>query len=590
MLKAVLRLSRQSNLYPQCLTIRNVKPLGEHPVASGGFGEIWMGAIEGSEEVVCLKVVKLYQRSNIENVLKNFVREAIVWGQLEHPNLLPFLGLFFLGESKQRLCLISPWMENGNLTQFLDRTPRTEVNHRQLVWDVANGLQCLHHMKIIHADLKGANILVTRYGRAAVSDFGLSYVAEGEVLRMTSSSALLGGTIRWLAPELLSRESRPSYKTDIYAFGCVCYEIYTGFCPFYNLRSDAAVILQVIKGDRPSRPNDLLELDDDVWALMHQCWLAESSSRPDIDSLKQLLYSLFGAIESPPQWDLATLKHIWRDVREPGMAYNSRQVTNFLSRSYENLQTRVFDKELEDFGLARSTNFRQPLARPIPKDVSGATNIRGWLSCNTDKGMNDDNYSMLRNRDEGCEGSSGEFDSLTMHIGYLTATGREDWATALYICDCASSDQTLAEEAARALRREFKYGEPSAQLNAVRLWAILLLNANEIIMAQLMSCKFLKTLENLVVNPKINHDVKERVLYVVAAAAYASEGGDTAGFKGLWKKIKPHDKPAEGEPLRISAIFNIPSAINDRLLSSPIHDMRPSPLRKMLLDATVDRD
>ncbi|EEB94487.1 hypothetical protein MPER_06690, partial [Moniliophthora perniciosa FA553] len=131
-LKAILRLSRQSNLYPQCLTVDKIRQLGEHPVASGGFGEIWMGEVEGLQQVVCLKVVKLYLTSDIEKVLKKFVREAIVWRQLDHPNLLPFLGLYYLTSSRQRLCLISPWMENGNLVQFLERTPRSDVNHRQL--------------------------------------------------------------------------------------------------------------------------------------------------------------------------------------------------------------------------------------------------------------------------------------------------------------------------------------------------------------------------------------------------------------------------------------------------------------------------
>ncbi|KAK7062516.1 Rho guanine nucleotide exchange factor [Paramarasmius palmivorus] len=354
-LKAILRLSRQSNLYPQCLTIENVRQLGEHPVASGGFGEIWMGTIEGSEDVVCLKVVKLYQKSDIEKVLKNFLREAIVWRQLEHPNVLPFLGLYFLNARQQRLCLISPWMENGNLVQFLERTPRSDVNHRQLApvlftdamqaWDVASGLQYLHRMKIIHADLKGANILMTNSGRATIGDFGLSYVAEGEILRMTSTSAFSGGTPRWLAPELLSPSSRPSYKSDIYAFGCVCYEIYTGLRPFHDLLYDAAVLLQIMQGNRPSRPQDLPELDDDVWALIQRCWAAEPTSRPDIEEIRSRLDALFGAVEPAPPWELTVMKHIWMNIQGVEMVFHSPEITTFLSQSHERLRTRSESKE-----------------------------------------------------------------------------------------------------------------------------------------------------------------------------------------------------------------------------------------------------
>ncbi|KAK7014133.1 Rho guanine nucleotide exchange factor [Paramarasmius palmivorus] len=724
-LKAVLRLSRQSNLYPQCLTIRNVEKLGEHAVASGGFAEIWKGGIhsEEAQEVVCLKVVRLYQSSDIKKVLKNFVREAIVWRQLDHPNLLPFLGLFFLTESKQQLCLISPWAENGNLIQFLERTPRTEVDHRHLVFDVANGLQHLHQMKIVHADLKGANVLITKTGRAIVADFGLSYVAEGEVLRMTSTSALLGGTPRWLAPELLNHASRPSYESDIYAFGCVCYEIYTGLRPFHELRLDAAVILRVVNGDRPSRPAGNTELDDDIWTLMNQCWAMNSSSRPDIDTLEHRLRSLFGAIDSAPPWDLKISKHIWLNVQETDMPSNSRQVFTFLAQSHERLQTRrswggTLRKPPNYESIAGDTPTRryrplpptpgkaqrqqllthprkenpgsysygpgsvsppshsrpvrtsvedldesvsydlvdhpQPPASQLPYgnllpddsptanqpalgilraldpslphthhgnghghhpsasgdavptparpsivleqrfgsvnslltqesfDASSMTvhgprgNISerpmkkkdgggGWFqSWNLDRDKEKEKDHSHRDRGHGSGqlvGGRGEETpgDLTKSIGYLTATYQEDWALVLDVCERASSSEIQAKEAVRGLRREFKYGEPSMQLSAGRLWAIMLRNSNEVFIAQSTSRKFLDTLEDLLTDSKTNPVVKERVLDVLAAAAYASASKRDTGFRGLWKKVKPHDKPDEGVPFDTDGpMFNPP--------------------------------
>ncbi|KAK7049962.1 Rho guanine nucleotide exchange factor [Paramarasmius palmivorus] len=734
-LKAVLRLSRRSNLYPQCLTIRNVERLGEHAVASGGFGEIWKGGIEASQEVVCLKVVKLYQTSNVEKLLKNFMREAIVWRQLEHPNLLPFLGLFFLAKSKQQLCLISPWVENGNLIQFLERTPQTDVRHQHLVWDVANGLQHLHQMKIIHADLKGANVLITKAGRAVVADFGLSYVAEGEVLMMTSSSAFLGGTPRWLAPELLNHLTGPSYESDIYAFGCVCYEIYTGLRPFYELRVDAAVILEVVNGKRPSRPAHVCELDDDIWALMNQCWVADPSSRPDIDILGNRLHSLFGPIDSSPPWDLKISKHIWLNVQEADVPSNSRQAFAFLSQSHERLQTRrswggtlrgppncepiagdtptrryrplpptpgeaqrqqllahprkenpgsgsvsppshshpVHTSSAEDLDESASYDpvdslfhpqppapqlpyenlfpddspaANQPIAPPqqpalgvsraldpslphshhgnghdhpsasgdaVPTpahpgigveqrygsvsslltqetfDASSTTvhgppgtiserSIKkkdgggGWFrSWNLDRNKEKDHshrdrghgsWQLVGGKDEETQGE------LTKNIGYLNATGQEDWALVLDVCECASSSEIQAKEAVLALRREFKYGEPSAQLGAARLWAIMLRNSNEVFIAQSTSRKFLETLEVLLTGSETSPVVRERVLGILAAAAYASPSSllfdlpftekDT-GFRGLWKKVKPHDKPDEGVPFDTDdAMFNPP--------------------------------
>ena len=56
-------------------------------------------------------------------ILQRFSREAILWGQLSHPNLLPFYGLYQLGS---RACLISPWVENGHINQFLARNPMVD--------------------------------------------------------------------------------------------------------------------------------------------------------------------------------------------------------------------------------------------------------------------------------------------------------------------------------------------------------------------------------------------------------------------------------------------------------------------------------
>ncbi|KAF9255846.1 hypothetical protein L218DRAFT_883160, partial [Marasmius fiardii PR-910] len=133
-LATMLRLSKRSGLHPTCLTIQNVRKLGNYPIAAGGFGDVWKGVIGESSESVCLKVVKIYLQSNVEKLCKAYLREAIVWRQLQHPNVLPFLGIYYL-ENNQQVCLISPWMERGNLLQYVTTTPRENVEHYSLVHD-----------------------------------------------------------------------------------------------------------------------------------------------------------------------------------------------------------------------------------------------------------------------------------------------------------------------------------------------------------------------------------------------------------------------------------------------------------------------
>jgi len=145
----MMHLSKKSGLYPNCLVLDNVTKIGEHPVAAGGFGEIWRGLIGG--QMACLKVVKVYSNSDVQKLLRvciqeaglllrylptgiqEFFKEAILWRQLDHPNVLPFLGLYFLDDSRQRVCLISPWMRNGNLRHFLSNNPDSSIDRARLV-------------------------------------------------------------------------------------------------------------------------------------------------------------------------------------------------------------------------------------------------------------------------------------------------------------------------------------------------------------------------------------------------------------------------------------------------------------------------
>ncbi|KAF8068001.1 kinase-like domain-containing protein [Lyophyllum atratum] len=287
---ATQRLSRSAGLYPTCYSLGDVELVGDHPVAAGGFADIHRGRFLG--HAVCLKVIRVYQTSHIHSFLKQFSAEAILWGQLSHPNVLPIYGLYRYGS---RPCLVSPWMENGDLNSFLSRYPQT--NRILLVSDVASGVDYLHTNDIIHGDLKGANILVSSSWRAVLADFGLSSVSDTNILHWTSHSSVgsKGGSIRWQAPELFDIDNDDivdnSKASDVYAFSCVCYEIFTGNIPFFEVPRDSAVMLKVKAGARPSRPPVLSPawaswgLTDIIWALMRACWNTDPNQRPTIQSI-----------------------------------------------------------------------------------------------------------------------------------------------------------------------------------------------------------------------------------------------------------------------------------------------------------------
>ncbi|KAG1758137.1 hypothetical protein EDD22DRAFT_219263 [Suillus occidentalis] len=184
---------------------------------------------------------------------------------------------------------------------------------------------------------------------------------------------------------------------------------------------------------------------------------------------------------------------------------------------------------------------------------------------------------------------------LTRMIGYLTATSLEDWTIVLEVCDRASATEANAKEAMKALWREFKYADPKSQLSAARLWAIMLRNASDIFLTQISSRKFIDTLEDVLTSSRTSPVVRERLMEVLAAAAFITSSRpqpspksepspfslkdrdrDRDGFRSLWTRLKPADKPDVG----------IPFDIEDAMFRSPIVPTRPpieeQPSRKSL--------
>ncbi|KAJ7846469.1 kinase-like domain-containing protein [Mycena leptocephala] len=234
---------------------------------------------------------------------QTFCREALYWGRLDHPNILPFLGVdekMF----KPSFCLISPWMDNGNLINFLEKNP--DFDRLKAAIDTAEGMRYLHELDppIVHADIRGANILVTSDLRCCLADFGLAAATE-----ITITSVRKQGAEAWMAPELLDEippGTSPSPTRDIYAFGCTLLEMFTGKRPFAGV-SSRTVMLKVSRGERPSRPDSASssDLTNETWAVIEKCWKQKPSERP---SARQVLKGL--GVPPSPNYTL---------LRRPGM-------------------------------------------------------------------------------------------------------------------------------------------------------------------------------------------------------------------------------------------------------------------------------
>ncbi|KAG1782856.1 kinase-like protein, partial [Suillus placidus] len=228
-------------------------------------------------------------------------RELRICANLKHANILPVYG--YTNDFGPFIALVSPWAENGNLSDYLELEGAglTLVRRFRLLRDIIAGLQYLHANSVIHGDFTGTNVLIHGDGTACVADFGLSLMYS-EVITASQASwtSTLKGNMRWMAPELLveredGSQARPSEQSDMYSFGGIMLQVLTNKVPYYHLSNDAAIILCIAKSQTPSRSR-YVELPERYWQFIEQCWSTHPWDRPSTEGadteIRNEFYSL----------------------------------------------------------------------------------------------------------------------------------------------------------------------------------------------------------------------------------------------------------------------------------------------------------
>ncbi|KAJ6479207.1 kinase-like domain-containing protein [Mycena vitilis] len=169
-------------------------------------------------------------------------------------------------------------MEHGTVLRYLQDHGHTHVD--KLLYEIAQGLQYLHSRGIVHGDLRGVNILIQEDWSACLADFGLSAFSDATA-SVTSNRA---GSTYWMAPELLAPErfggsSSRTPASDVYAFACVCIELYTGRPPWGNI-AEVVVLWKVHNGERPERPSNSPAMSDALWQHVSAYWAENPATRP----------------------------------------------------------------------------------------------------------------------------------------------------------------------------------------------------------------------------------------------------------------------------------------------------------------------
>lgn len=185
---------------------------------------------------VAIKVL----RPDLSAVLgtERFLREIRVASQLQHPHILP---LYDSGQADGLLYYLMPFVEGESLRDRLDREVQLSVPDAvRIALDVAGALAYAHGQGVIHRDIKPENILLTT-GQALVADFGIARAVEEAGEDRLTGTGLAIGTPAYMSPEQAGGDGRVDQRTDIYALGCVLFEMLAGTPPFSG-RTPQAVL------------------------------------------------------------------------------------------------------------------------------------------------------------------------------------------------------------------------------------------------------------------------------------------------------------------------------------------------------------
>ncbi len=207
----------------------------ERLVGSGGMGMVYLAQQTRPTREVAVKILQSSMRVSEEEhqqFLARFRREADVVARLDHVNILP---IYEYGEQDELAYLVMPYLAGGSLRDMLkQRNPLSPQEALKFTEQVAAALDYAHEHKIVHRDVKPANMLFHADGRLVLVDFGIAHILQdtgNSTDTARTGSELFLGSVDYMAPEMI-RGRYVDHRADIYELGVVLFQMLTGCVPF----------------------------------------------------------------------------------------------------------------------------------------------------------------------------------------------------------------------------------------------------------------------------------------------------------------------------------------------------------------------
>ncbi len=260
-------------------------------IGAGGMGEVYRAHDTKLARDVAIKVLPANFVNDPER-LSRFQREARMLAALNHPNIATVYGLEQSGEVA---CLVMELVPGETLAERVKAGPLPIEEALKIAVQIAEALEAAHEKQIIHRDLKPANVKVTPEGKVKVLDFGLAKAFAGDastedignsptLSQAATMQGVILGTAAYMSPEQ-ARGRAVDKRTDIWAFGCVLYELLTSKPAFHG--EDVTEILASVVKSEPDWTALPANISPSIRVLLQRCLRKDRRQRtPDAATIR----------------------------------------------------------------------------------------------------------------------------------------------------------------------------------------------------------------------------------------------------------------------------------------------------------------
>ncbi len=309
-------------------------------IGEGGMSEVYKARCNKLNRFVAVKILKKQFADN-EDIAQKFKREATAIANLSDANIVNVLDV---GTQDDMDYIVMEYVSGKTLKELINYSGKLNYNTAiKIALQIAKALDCAHRNNIIHRDIKPQNILVTESGEVKVSDFGIAKSTDSQTITNTTS---IIGSAHYLSPEQ-AKGTYIDFRSDIYSFGVVLYEMVTGRLPFEG-DSPVTVALKHLQEEPVPPKNINPAIPDSLNKLILKAMQKEPIKR--YQNAKEIIQDLQKIQENPDVIIGANLSNIDNDstiIMTPINTNNTSPISKLEDDYYDDDE--YDDDEYDDF-------------------------------------------------------------------------------------------------------------------------------------------------------------------------------------------------------------------------------------------------